>query len=330
MDDTPSAMDSQEQCPGLQMDDLDSAHMPAQEPTEHRSAQAGGAANNGAQSSSTCRDGPMVKPSKHSPSVKRGDMHRGTRIGEQESTSSKIRNFVFGTSSSQQQRYAYSGDGFRDLESHYENKMANLERQSRDMLEREQRKWKEKERNLLASLDQISLDKENAIRELASGLRKSEVEISRIQSEYDTLFREQQEEWFKRMESARWRPVEEGKVMNDLDRFKRDMRNWAKGSSVAELSLLESLDATESTALMQDLEQVVLFENGQLPVVLLNTKRSPMILLNALIAHNLYKSFFQNPFFFRNSTGDDLTIDGREDQLQIIYREAKLSKVATT
>jgi hypothetical protein len=107
--------------------------------------------------------------------------------------------------------------------------------------------------------------------------------------------------------------------VDDLDRLERDMRGWAK-----EALLLQSLGNEEFAALRQDLENVVLFDNGQFPQDLLRTAKSPMLLLNGLVAHALYSSFFRSPFFFLSS-GDGREPSGfrSEEILEGIYERAQ-------
>ncbi|KAH8808654.1 hypothetical protein F5884DRAFT_636787, partial [Xylogone sp. PMI_703] len=154
---------------------------------------------------------------------------------------------------------------------------------------------------------------------LQARLRESESEKRRIQEEYNTFFLQQQEASFKRV-GSRWSPKEETKITQELDRLKRDMRSWSKETSLRELQVLQSLEEPESNALMQELEEVVLRDNHMLPIGLSSAPRAPMLLLNALLSHKVYSSFFRNPFFFlKDGNGDDLSKVGLENEFERIY-----------
>jgi hypothetical protein len=131
------------------------------------------------------------------------------------------------------------------------------------------------------------------------------------------------------MESAQWLPVDETKVMSDLDKLTRDMRSWAKTTSIKGISMLQSLGEVESAALMQQLSNVVVLENGQLPEGISTTAKSPMLLLNALLTDHVYMSFFRSPFFFLGGSFEDSSSNGGrpEGVLEDIYQRAKSGKL---
>ena len=121
--------------------------------------------------------------------------------------------------------------------------------------------------------------------------------------------------------------MDEGKVMHELDRLKTDMRSWAKATAFKDNSRLRSFAEAESAALMQDLAHVALVENGQLPDGLSTIARSPMLLLNALLAHSVYTSFFRSPFFFLGNNDPNAASNARpERRLENIYERAQEGK----
>ncbi|TVY82087.1 hypothetical protein LSUE1_G004631 [Lachnellula suecica] len=198
------------------------------------------------------------------------------------------------------------GHSTRGKSSPLQNKVIDRRQRYQDSLEAKEREWKDRERDLMAQLHQ------------------SETETRRAQDEYLVFIRKQQEASFSRMESARWLPKDEGKVIGDLDRLKKSMRNWAKLTSVKDMSFLQSLDRNDSAALMQSLARGVLLENGQLPQGLLTAPKSPMLLLNALLAYSVYTSFFRNPFFcFTKETGDSSLTSVPKEHWESIYRQAQ-------
>jgi hypothetical protein len=60
-------------------------------------------------------------------------------------------------------------------------------------------------------------------------------------------------------------------------------------------SLMEGTD--EEDALIQCLSNVVRLDEGLLPPEL-TVSKTPLLLLNALLAYGVYKTIFENPFFF--------------------------------
>ena len=100
-----------------------------------------------------------------------------------------------------------------------------------------------------------------------------------MEAKYNEYIRKQQEASFKQMEDAQWLPVEERKIISNLDKLKRDMRKWARKSSVKDISMLKSLREDETEALTRQLSSVIVLENGQLPKVIYNTARSPRLLV---------------------------------------------------
>ncbi|KAK6604892.1 hypothetical protein H4I96_05474 [Botrytis cinerea] len=168
---------------------------------------------------------------------------------------------------------------------------------------------------------------EDLVRKLQAKTQQLEFEKREIEEDHHTFIRKQQEASFNQMATPLWMPVEDGKVMGDLDRLKRDMRNWAKKSSVNDIdTLIKSLDQRKIAALKEALTNVVLFENGSLPWGL-SAKKSPSLLLTALLAHHIYKTLFESPFFFI----DDNMVDGRYVQseyrvgLELVYDKGRCS-----
>lgn len=155
-----------------------------------------------------------------------------------------------------------------------------------------------------------------------------QLEKRSLEAQHIEFIRKQQEESFKQMETARWLPMDESKVISELDRLKRDMRMWAKTNSIKEISFLDSLQESDFAALMGQLSNVVNLENGQLPKSILNTPKSPILLLNALLTYHVYINLFRSPFFFVQGTFGDCSCNGLpESILGDIYERAKRGKL---
>jgi hypothetical protein len=149
-------------------------------------------------------------------------------------------------------------------------------------------------------------DKEFQIRDLEAKLKDQKHKVKDLQYSLamaeearDDLIRKQQEENFKQMDTGRWLPQEESKIKGDLDRLKRSMKSWSKDYSISSMTPVENLmqGTEEEIALTQCLSNVVRLDDGRLPPGL-NTSKTPSLLLNALLAHDVYQSVFDNPFFF--------------------------------
>lgn len=210
-------------------------------------------------------------------------------------------------------------DDFIEQPSHRAD-IDELERSFQEILHVKEREWEARERQ---NTNQIN-NNLNEIEKLQARLRQSQFEKAGIQQKYETFIRKQQEASFRQMEDARWRPTDERKVMDDLDRLKRSSRVWAKAVSIQELSLLSSLEKRDYEALMQCLAPAVLFKNNELPKELFTTAKSPMLLLNALLAHSVYASFFRSPFFFLSNIDSDGTSSVRI--LEEIYERAQMGR----
>jgi hypothetical protein len=200
------------------------------------------------------------------------------------------------------------------------------ERLVQDALEEPTQSWISKEKDLLRQIELIKTEHREAMGKLENDVREIKSQRDVIQEQCDMVIRQYQEESFKQMESARWLPSEESKVVGDLDRIRRDMRAWAKGTSIKDMSRLQELDGVEYAALLKDLSYVALLENNQLPQGL-STPKSPSLLLNALLAHDIFSTIFRNPFFFLNDgLGHELPRAAPEDTLNEIYKMAQNCK----
>ncbi|KAH8804544.1 hypothetical protein F5884DRAFT_796458, partial [Xylogone sp. PMI_703] len=112
--------------------------------------------------------------------------------------------------------------------------------------------------------------------------------------------------------------------MGDLNRIKREMRSWAKTYSTKDIPVSIYMEIG-SAELFECLSHVVIIENGQLPRGL-STPKSSGMLLNALLAHDIYTSLFRNPFVFLDGItyGENATVPG-VDMIEQIYHAAKRS-----
>ncbi|KAH8650614.1 hypothetical protein BGZ60DRAFT_421435 [Tricladium varicosporioides] len=205
------------------------------------------------------------------------------------------------------------------LESHVQDK-EHQQRRFRD-------EWQHREKDIQQHYQQIESQKNDTIQNLQVQVQELASHRNKIQEKYNTLNRRQQEESFKHMETGRWLPREESRVLADFERIRTQMRTWAKSAAVKNIAAIQTIGEEQYASLMADLSRVAVVENNQLPRGL-STPKGPSLLLNALLAHDVYMSLFRSPFFFLNDelecrpTGDKL-----DDSLNKIYGLALASNI---
>jgi protein-tyrosine-phosphatase len=201
------------------------------------------------------------------------------------------------------------------IKSMSENHMKDKEHQQ----QRFRDEWQHREKEIQQHYQQIGSQKNDTIQSLQVQVQELASHRNKIQEKYNTLIRRQQEESFKQMETGRWLPREESRVLADFERIRTQMRTWAKSAAVKNIAAIQDVEEEQHASLMASLSRVAVVENNQLPRGL-STPKGPSLLLNALLAHDVYTSLFRSPFFFLN---DDLehgpTGDGLDDSLNKIY-----------
>lgn len=202
------------------------------------------------------------------------------------------------------------------------------EHQFQSILQVKECEWTAREKDLQTQIQQAQQYTAERDQVLQAEIHDIQLAKSALEEQHNALIRKQQESSFRQMESARWLPVDETKVMSDLDKLKRDMRRWAKTTSIKDISMLQSLGEVETAPLMQQLSNVVVFENGHLPESIFTIAKSPILLLNALLSDNIYMIFFRSPFFFLGETSEDSSANDRSPGvLEDIYQRAKSGKL---
>ncbi|ESZ92368.1 hypothetical protein SBOR_7252 [Sclerotinia borealis F-4128] len=203
-----------------------------------------------------------------------------------------------------------------------QDKVVKLKEEFEKLLENNNKDHVAKERDLQRKID----SSEGVTRTLQAKIEQLETEKQAIEEKHNTFILKQQEVTFRQMADSRWMPVEDSKVVGDLNRLKRDMRSWVKKASENDISVLDSLDEHKLAALMNALSHVVIFEDGHLPRGL-SPRKSPVLLLNALLSHSIYKALFQSPFFIfgDNHIGWQYIMSELRVRLEQIYREGRYS-----
>lgn len=182
----------------------------------------------------------------------------------------------------------------------------------------------ERETELESKLQEIQQAMSQREQVLQAHVDNMELQHSALQAKYGAFILEQQEASFKQMESARWLPMDESTVMSCLDKLKKTMRAWAKTASIKDISMLQSLKTEEYRALVETLSNVVVLENEELPRSILAVKKSPMLLLNALLAHHVHITFSRSPFFFLGGSPEKSS--STKNPLKEIFQQAQSGK----
>jgi len=207
----------------------------------------------------------------------------------------------------------------KQISKDYEREADGLETKYQTLLDNEKRKLEFNGKEFERYKEKKERERDETVRSLQAEIHGIKSDRDLIQAKHITFVRQQQEEAFKQMESARWLPPEESKVLGNLDRIKRGMKSWAKGTAIKDMSLIQELSEKDVADLMNGLSTVVLLQENQLPQGL-STPRTPALLLNALLAHDVYMNLFRNPFFFlKDGLGDNLPGTGLEQILHRIY-----------
>jgi hypothetical protein len=209
--------------------------------------------------------------------------------------------------------------------------MVDLEHQFQDVLQRKEREWIAREDELERQIQYAQQSAADRDKMFQARIHDIQMEKCALEEQHNALIRKQQLASIRQMESARWLPEDDTKIMSDLAKLKMDMRSWSKTSSIKDPSILQTLGEVEQTALMQELSNVVVLENGQLPKGITTTAKWPMLLLTALLTDHVYMSIFQSPFFFLGKKSENSSLTFRpEEILEDIYSRAQSGRLIHT
>jgi len=283
------------------------------------------------------------RPAVSSQGAKRKTEHTTPRAVRAETSPgfiSTIRNTISFLSPNRQQQVEASANTEHQIDDieepglHYEQERnshkyaVELELKFQNILDNKEYEWSAREQDLQRQLSQLHQHAAARDRDYQAQLQNIQSEKVALEMKHNAFIRKHQEASFKQMESARWLPEDDTKVMGDLDRLKREMRTWSKAAAIKNISPLKVLVGAELGALMQKLEKVAVLENGDLPQSLVTTAKSSMLLLNALLAEDVYANFFRSPFFFLGHNINDNPANNLSEQvLMDIYRQAQSGKL---
>ncbi|KAH7304133.1 hypothetical protein B0I35DRAFT_445561 [Stachybotrys elegans] len=126
---------------------------------------------------------------------------------------------------------------------------------------------------------------------------------------------------FENVSSDTWAAGDDTTIRTEMEKLQSRIKTWAKKNAINEMSSLQGLD--EPTAFLELLTDVARLDktdlsNPQGALAHLTTatmnKKSPMICLQALLAHHIYSNIIGRPFF---------AFDSDDGVLQRLYRELK-------
>ncbi|KAM5451807.1 hypothetical protein MaudCBS49596_003635 [Microsporum audouinii] len=152
--------------------------------------------------------------------------------------------------------------------------------------------------------------------------------------ELNGLIRRTQERAFGEISQGKWASQPDRDIRDDLSLFQRELRDWSKEYALDSISTLQALKMSEEEKeeFLCNLSKVVtLSDSGSIPATLRSGKmerKLPSILLNALVAHDVYTQVFDDPFYFlgqsNGSDDQDCSVDGTplvNETLNKIYTE---------
>lgn len=135
-------------------------------------------------------------------------------------------------------------------------------------------------------------------------LREQIDDMAIVQDQYESEIRNAQTRRFREMSSGRWLPQEDAKVQDNIAGLHRKIRNWSKSTAIQDMELLKRLTAEQDNALLATLSKVMKISDDVIPPEIhqIKSSRCPSLLLNALLAHEVYTAMFQHPFAFLSTT----------------------------
>ncbi|KAK2733111.1 hypothetical protein FQN57_002303 [Myotisia sp. PD_48] len=201
-------------------------------------------------------------------------------------------------------------------------------RNREQLWEQEAHKWRTEalqQRQSIAELQEGSLFTKNENFELREKIK-----------ELNSVIRRMQERAFGGVGGGRWTAQPDQTIRDNLSLFQRQIRDWSKEYAIESILMMEQLKLTgdEKDDFLNALAGVMtLAENGSIPEYLYAGKmgkRLPAIILNALLARDIYTLIFDDPFYFlsqSDATPDHTTsVDSTplvNETLNKIYEEIK-------
>lgn len=167
---------------------------------------------------------------------------------------------------------------------------------------------------------QLGQDNKN----LERSLKMLNGECSRLQSIALTA----QEGALRAMEQGGWAAKEDRVVRDELAKLQDGLRSWArKYSRVAVNSDLESVSARQKDKVVEELKGYCVQTNwcSLLERMPISSNKVPPILVQALLAKDIFQTIFADPFFAFPETFGDPKLPNR-DEMRLLYQTMKQCK----
>lgn len=147
------------------------------------------------------------------------------------------------------------------------------------------------------------------VAELEEEIRHLQGQIKSYDEGYQLLkqqLRDVQEGAFRALKKGTWTPKEDHRVREDFAKLEESIRTWAKAYALPDISTLQAkITETEKNSVLSRLDGYYDVQNGDWEGLVSCTKslvqkRLPRILVQALLAKDIFKNIFDNPFFCLN------------------------------
>ncbi|EED23508.1 conserved hypothetical protein [Talaromyces stipitatus ATCC 10500] len=149
-------------------------------------------------------------------------------------------------------------------------------------------------------------DSATRIAELEEEIRCLQGQLKSYDEGYRSLqqqLRDAQEGAFRALKKGTWMPKEDYRVRDEFAKLEENIRNWAKAYALSDISTLQAkITETEKNSVLSKLDG---YYDGDWDRLVSCTKalvqkRLPRILVQALLAKDIFDNIFDNPFFFFN------------------------------
>lgn len=138
--------------------------------------------------------------------------------------------------------------------------------------------------------------------------------LTKMKRDHETLqeqIRLAQEGAFRSMKEASWIPKEDRKVRDDLSKLEGRIRSWVKRYAVAEISALGHISNAEKDTIVQQLKGYCVHDEWDSLAKSMRPglgKRMAALLINAMLAKDIFKKIFASPFSGFPVSDEDSTI----------------------
>jgi hypothetical protein len=153
-------------------------------------------------------------------------------------------------------------------------------------------------------------DSATRLAELEEEIRRLQGQVKSYDEGYQLLqqqLRDAQEGAFRALKKGTWMPKEDHRVREEFAKLEENIRTWAKTYALSDISTLqEKITNTEKNRVLSKLDGYYDVQNGGDWDRLISCtkslvqKRLPRILVQALLAKDVFQNIFDNPFFFLN------------------------------